>query len=178
MIKKKSVRELLGESLTELLKSKPFEKITVNEIADNCGVGRRTFYNNFTDKHDLATWLYMRQLNEFVFSVERATLTDFIRYTTEVVSKDLQVIKAIDKYRGQNNLRDSLAGPMADIYVKVIEKYYDVRVSAEMRQEIEFYVGGQIAYVARVIHLTEIPTTEEVTGFFIRCIPESLRRFI
>lgn len=178
MIKKKSVRELLGESLTELLKSKPFEKITVNEIADNCGVGRRTFYNNFTDKHDLATWLYMRQLNEFVFSVERATLTDFIRYTTEVVSKDLQVIKAIDKYRGQNNLRDSLAGPMADIYVKVIEKYYDVRVSAEMGQEIEFYVGGQIAYVARIIHRPEIPTSEEVTEFFIRCIPESLKQFI
>ncbi len=178
MIKKKPVKDLFAESLIELLKSKPFEKITVNEITDNCGAGRRTFYNNFTDKHDLATWLYMRQLNEFVASRDQAELTDFIRYTTEVVSKDLQVIKAIDKYRGQNNLRDSLAGPMADIYVTVIEKYCDCKVNAEMRQEIEFYVGGQIAYVARAIHLTEIPTSEEVTEFFIRCIPESLRRFI
>lgn len=178
MVKKKSVRELLGESLTELLKSKPFEKITINEIADNCGVGRRTFYNNFRDKHDLATWLYMRQLNEFVESHEHAHLAEFIRYTTEAVSKDLQIIKAIDKYRGQNNLRDSLAGPMADIYVTVIEKYCGCKVSPDMRQDIEFYVGGQIAYVAGVIHRTEIPAAEEVTGFFIRCIPESLKRFI
>lgn len=178
MIKKKPVKELLGESLEELLKSKPFEKITVNEITENCGVGRRTFYNNFIDKYDLATWLYIRQLNEFVDSRDDADLADFIGYSTEVVSKDLQIIMALDKYRGQNSFRDSLAEPMTDVYVRVIEKYYNCSVSMEMRQDIEFYVCGQIAYVGRIIYSNEIPGHEEAAGFFIRCIPESLRQFI
>lgn len=178
MIKKKPVKEMLAESLEELLKSKPYEKITVNEIVDNCGVGRRTFYNNFRDKYDIAAWLYLRQLHEFVDSRDSVSLTEFIRFTTEVVSKDLYIITAIDKYRGQNNLRDSLAAPMADIYVTVIEKNSGCKVSAEMRQDIEFYVGGQIAYVARTIHRPEIPTSDEVTEFFLRCIPESLKSFI
>ena len=178
MIRKKTVKELLGESLEELLKSKPFEKISVQEIAENCGVGRRTFYNNFTDKNDLATWLYMRQLNAFIESRDSAKLSDFIRYSTEVVSKDLQIIIALDKYKGQNNLRDSLAEPMTDAYIDVIGKYFGLEVNEEMKQDIEFYVGGQIAYVARIIHGTKIPTSGEVTDYFIRCIPESLKRFI
>ena len=178
MIKKKTVKELLGESLEELLKSKSFEKITVNEIAENCGVGRRTFYNNFTDKHDLATWLYIRQLSAFVDIRDRAELKDFIRYSTEVVAKDRYILKALDKYRGQNNIRDSLAQPMADIYVKVIEKYYDCKVGRELKQDIEFYVGGQIAYVGRIIQNPELPTPQEATEYFVRCIPESLKQFI
>lgn len=178
MIKKKTIKELLGESLSELLESKPFEKITVQEIAENCGVGRRTFYNNFIDKHDLAAWLYMKQLYEFIENRDNARLADFIRYSTEVVRKDLQIIIALDKYKGQNNLRESLARPMADIYVKFVEKYYGCKVSAEMKQDIEFYVDGQIAYVGRAIHGAEIPAPEEVTEFFIRCMPESLKQFI
>ena len=178
MIKKKTVKELLGESLEELLKSKPFEKITVQEIAENCGVGRRTFYNNFTDKHDLATWLYIRQLNEFVDNRDSAKLEDFIRHSTEVVAKDQQIIKALDKYKGQNNIRDSLAQPMVDIYVQVIERYHDFKVSREMKQDIEFYVGGQIAYVARIIQNMELPTPQEATEYFVRCIPASLKQFI
>lgn len=178
MIKKKSVKELLGESLEELLKNKSFEKITVNEIVENCGVGRRTFYNNFTDKHDLAAWLYLRQLHDFVENREHARLVDFIRYSTEVVNKDMHLIIAIDRYKGQNNLRDSLVDPMTDIYVKVIEKYYDCKVDPEMRKDIEFYVCGQITIVGRAIDSPAVPGADEVTEFFVRCIPESLKRFI
>lgn len=177
MIKKKTVRELLAESLEELIKSKPFEKITVQEIAENCGVGRRTFYNNFIDKHDLAAWMYIRQLEDFVNGRDQARLEEFIRYSTEVVNKDLAFIVAIDKYKGQNNLRDSLTQPMTDTYVKVIEKYYDCKVDDEMKEDIRFFVGGQIAFVGRVINGPNIPRTEEVTAFFIRCIPESLKQF-
>ena len=178
MVKKKTAKELLGESFEELLKSKSFEKITINEIAENCGVGRRTFYNNFIDKYDLATWLYIRQLEAFVEDRDQAHLADFIRHSTEVVSKDLPIIIALDKYRGQNSFRDSLIEPMVDIYIKVIEKYYGCEVSTEMKQDIEFYVGGQITYVGIVIYNRTIPSPEEATAFFIRCLPESLKRFI
>lgn len=178
MVKKKTAKELLGESFEELLKSKPFEKITINEIAENCGVGRRTFYNNFIDKYDLATWLYIRQLNAFVEERDQAQLADFIRHSTEVVSKDLPIIIALDKYRGQNSFRDSLVEPMMDVYIKVIEKYCGHKVSPEMSQDIELYVCGQITYVGRVIYGRMIPSPEEVAEFFIRNIPESLKQFI
>jgi AcrR family transcriptional regulator len=178
MMKKKPVKALMGESLEELLKIKPFEKITVNEIVENCGVGRRSFYNNFADKYDLAAWVYINQLHEFVESRDSIRLTDFIKYTAEVVAKDLQMIIALDKYRGQNSLRDSLLDPMTDLYIKVLEKYCSCEPDAQMVQDIKFFVAGQISYIGRIISDPVVPSPEEATELFIRCIPESMRRFI
>ncbi len=177
MIKKKTTKELLGESLEELLKGKPFEKITISEISENCGIGRRTFYNNFKDKYDLAAWLYLRQLDDYVDSGKCAGLAEFIRYSAEVVDKDCQLIIAIDQYKGQNNLRDSLVKPMTEIFIKVIERSCGYKVNAEIKKDIEFFVGGQITFVGRAIDTPAAPSVDEVTDLFIRCIPESMKQF-
>lgn len=178
MIKKKTTKELLGESLEELLRGKSFEKITISEISENCGIGRRTFYNNFKDKYDLAAWLYLRQLEDYVDSSDRIGLAEFISYSAKVVEKDIQLIIAIDQYKGQNNLRDSLVKPMTEIFIKVIERCCDCKVDAELGQDIEFFVGGQITFVGRAIDTAAAPSADEVTDLFIRCIPESIKQFI
>lgn len=41
------------ESLTDLLKEKPFEDITIVEIITHAGVSRNSFYRNFTSKEDI-----------------------------------------------------------------------------------------------------------------------------
>lgn len=178
MVKKKTTKELLGESLEEILKSKPFEKITISEISENCGVGRRTFYNNFKDKYDLAAWLYLRQLEDYVNINDRTGLAEFIRYSAEVVDKDSQLIIAIDQYKGQNNLRDSLVKPMTEIFIKVIERSCGRKVNAELKKDIEFFVGGQITFVGRAIDTRTAPSVDEVTELFIRCIPDSIKQFL
>mgnify|MGYP001031404638 FL=1 len=46
-------KTMLGEGLKKVLKSKPFSKIVVDDIAEACGVSRGTFYYHFSDKYDL-----------------------------------------------------------------------------------------------------------------------------
>ena len=46
-------RQLLTDALGELIRTKRYEAITVQEIADRANVGRSTFYAHFTDKDDL-----------------------------------------------------------------------------------------------------------------------------
>jgi AcrR family transcriptional regulator len=46
-------RDTLGDALVELIREKPFDKITVQEILDRAGVGRSTFYAHYRDKDDL-----------------------------------------------------------------------------------------------------------------------------
>ena len=53
-----TARQYFEESLQELIEYKPFERITVREIAGNCGMTTRTFYNYFQDKYDLILWTY------------------------------------------------------------------------------------------------------------------------
>jgi AcrR family transcriptional regulator len=46
-------RDTLGDALVELIREKPFDEITVQQILDRAGVGRSTFYTHYRDKEDL-----------------------------------------------------------------------------------------------------------------------------
>lgn len=49
-------KRALEASLKKLLLKKPITKITINEIAEDCGINRMTFYYHFKDIYDLAEW--------------------------------------------------------------------------------------------------------------------------
>ncbi len=49
-------KRALEASLKKLLLKKPLNKITINEIAEDCGINRMTFYYHFRDIYDLVEW--------------------------------------------------------------------------------------------------------------------------
>ncbi len=51
-----TTKRALGASLKKLLTEKPLDKITVTDIAEDCGISRMTFYYHFQDIYDLIEW--------------------------------------------------------------------------------------------------------------------------
>ena len=49
-------KRALEQSLKNLLLQKPLIKITISDIADDCGINRMTFYYHFKDIYDLVEW--------------------------------------------------------------------------------------------------------------------------
>lgn len=49
-------KRALQQSLKNLLLKKPLTKITINDIAEDCGINRMTFYYHFKDIYDLVQW--------------------------------------------------------------------------------------------------------------------------
>lgn len=49
-------KRALEQSLKNLLLKKPLTKITVRDIAEDCGINRMTFYYHFKDIYDLIEW--------------------------------------------------------------------------------------------------------------------------
>lgn len=49
-------KRALEASLKRLLQQKPLAKITVSELAEDCGINRMTFYYHFKDIYDLVEW--------------------------------------------------------------------------------------------------------------------------
>ena len=49
-------KRALEQSLKNLLAKKPLTKITVGDIAEDCGINRMTFYYHFKDIYDLVEW--------------------------------------------------------------------------------------------------------------------------
>ena len=57
-MKKLSSKDLLAETLHELMCRMPFESINVTDILKACGVSRTTFYRHFYNKTDLLLYLF------------------------------------------------------------------------------------------------------------------------
>ena len=61
-MKKDATKQNISEGFKELLAKKPINRITINEIADQCGVSRMTFYYHFKDIYNLAEWTLLQTL--------------------------------------------------------------------------------------------------------------------
>ena len=58
----KFTKTAIMQSFVKLLESTPFDKITVKDIVDDCGVNRNTFYYNFEDIYALVDALLSEEV--------------------------------------------------------------------------------------------------------------------
>ena len=61
-----NTKRMLADTLKNLMKTKPFSKITVSEIIKECGVNRKTFYYHFSDIYGLLKWMFEEEAVEVV----------------------------------------------------------------------------------------------------------------
>lgn len=66
MYMKLSAKDALKESLMDLCKKKSIDKITVGQIAENCGFSRKSFYNNFDSKFDLCLYIFKTETDRII----------------------------------------------------------------------------------------------------------------
>ncbi len=57
-------KKAIADSLKSLTKEKSFDKISVKDISEKCGINRQTFYYHFVDKFALLEWIYQTELLE------------------------------------------------------------------------------------------------------------------
>ena len=61
-----TTKKIIAYEFKELLKEKPFNKITVNDIAKKCDINRQTFYYHFQDIQDLVEWICSEETNKIL----------------------------------------------------------------------------------------------------------------
>lgn len=64
-------RMAFEEAFKDLLQTKPLQKITVTEIAQNAGFARHTFYNHYETKEDILDTLIDSVLDSFFSGLEK-----------------------------------------------------------------------------------------------------------
>lgn len=99
-------KNALAASLKQLMLEKPFEKISVSDICDRCGMNRKSFYYHFKDKYDLVNWIFYTdfignlKFNEY--SKGWDVMLDLCRHFYQ----DKAFYRAAFKIEGQNSLKD------------------------------------------------------------------------
>lgn len=54
-------KQAMAAALKQLMRQKPLEKITIQEITGLCGMKRQNFYYHFEDIYDLLRWLFQEE---------------------------------------------------------------------------------------------------------------------
>ena len=77
-------KRALEASLKKLLLQKPLNKITINDITEDCGVNRMTFYYHFKDIYDLVDWIMVEDAAK-VLEADRALRTGQMPFWTSCI---------------------------------------------------------------------------------------------
>ena len=137
-------KKALAESLKALGAKKIFDKITVADITDYCGVNRQTFYYHFNDKYELLGWIYTQEL--FIPLTEDLNLANW----TEKIFELLQYMKNQRKFimntiKSSNNFfAEYLQKVFMELFIKEIEDMdlYRQLVEDERKIYAKFFAYG------------------------------------
>ena len=103
---KNTIDLLLAESLKELSKARPIEKITIKEITDKAGVIRPTFYNHFQDKYELLEWIAVNELVEPADPLlANGMLKESITFILTAMAAEKDFYKKAMMLEGQNSFK-------------------------------------------------------------------------
>jgi AcrR family transcriptional regulator len=72
----KRTNKLITQAFIKLLRTKTFDKITINDISDEAMINRATFYSHFKDKFDLFEQIIDKFLGEFAAVLDEENLVE------------------------------------------------------------------------------------------------------
>ena len=118
-IKKSAIDLLLSESLKELAKKKPIEKITIKEITNEAGVIRPTFYNHFQDKYELLEWIVKEDLEAPMReSLAGGSFKEGFVNTLKKIESERTFYENAVKLEGQNSFKETLVAAISRLIVE------------------------------------------------------------
>ncbi|MFR3391564.1 MAG: TetR/AcrR family transcriptional regulator C-terminal domain-containing protein [[Clostridium] scindens] len=151
MIEKRTTKQILVDSVLDLLSKKPIQKISVQEIAAHCHVSTRSFYNHFLDKQDIVNWIYLDKEKELFRNFNKGTsLHDSFLKLFSFVYDNMNIFLNIQTYTGQNNLSENIIEQAKKTMTAAIKANENItELDEETQFAIEFWLNGVIAMTAK-----------------------------
>ncbi|WP_373154102.1 TetR/AcrR family transcriptional regulator C-terminal domain-containing protein [Clostridium sp. AUH-JLR23] len=109
MNSKNNTKDLLADSLRDLMLKKPFEKITIKQICDATGVIRIVFYNYFSDKYAALEYIVYRDLYETAYPyIQSRDRHEAFRVVIFVIQKNIEFYRIGYQIIGQNSFEEAV----------------------------------------------------------------------
>ena len=179
MVYRATTKELLAQSLEDLLVKNSLQSISIKQITQNCGLTRQTFYNHFLDKYDLVCWIFTKDMTEKMEMIDFNTYTwkEATRDTNRIIKEKYSYYRESIEDKGQNSLLSFALPKMYDEFIKVIGRNgNDFVMDDQFSFALKFFISGSISSITSWI-LSYCNTDPEVLAdFLIASMPPILRK--
>lgn len=174
-------KKALANSLKQLMRDIPLNKISVKQIVENCGLNRQTFYYHFKDIFDLIEWIYRTEAVESISQYRSYdTWTDgFYKIFIYIENNKAFCLNTLNSL-GRNHLDMYLYEVTNELLIGVVnEVSYDMNVKDEDKKFIaNFYTHAFTGLVIQWMKegMKENPKiiikklSELIEGNFIRAL--------
>ena len=143
-----TTKRALEASLKKLLLEKPLNKITINDITEDCGVNRMTFYYHFKDIYDLVDWILMEDAAKTMegrqsFDTWTEAFLDILHQIRDNKTLVLNVYRSVGREQVEQYLYK-----MLDPLLRMFVERENIPVQEEDKQFIiDFYKYGFVGMV-------------------------------
>ncbi|MGN0466873.1 MAG: TetR/AcrR family transcriptional regulator C-terminal domain-containing protein [Lachnospiraceae bacterium] len=168
---------VLAESIKELMRTIPLDKITVKEIVENCGTTRQTFYRNFKDKYDLVNWYFDRIIQKTIKQMGVSlTLEEGLIKKFEYMLEDKYFFISSLRSEDYNNLMKYDYKCLVDFYKSIAESSGEV--NDEINFLIEFYCHGSMDMTAQWVMKGMKTSPRSMATLLIEAMPVKLDSYL
>ena len=150
-------KNALASSMKKLMKEKHFEKISVIDICEGCGMNRKSFYYHFKDKYDLVNWIFY---TDFIKTATQRSYTDgwdLLTAVVELFSSDRSFYKAALEIKGQNSFRDYVY----EATVPIFSMFSEVILSDGASLDPHYFTDAFLVIMYRWLSAEREQTPEE-----------------
>ena len=137
-------KRALAASLKKLMNKKPLSKITINEIVQDCGLNRNSFYYHFEDIYALFKWMLEQEAVEVVKQFDLVLdYREAIQFVMDYVSENRHIVNGAYDAMGREGLKRFFYADFIDIvrsYIDGVADQYGVDVDGDYRNFLaEFF---------------------------------------
>ena len=177
-----TTKRALEASLKKLLLRKPLNKITINDITEDCGVNRMTFYYHFKDIYDLVDWILVEDATEALeghqdFETWSEALLDALQRIQDNRVLVLNVYRSVSREQVEQYLYK-----MLDPLLRMFVERENIPVQEEDKQFIiDFYkyalVGMALEWIRKGMKEDPVRMTERLNLLIHGDLQRALNRF-
>ncbi len=143
-------KKAIASGLKELTRQKSFDKITVSDITEICGLNRQTFYYHFQDKFELVDWIiYHETITVITHNLTYENWDERVFQMLTVMKKDEYFYIGTLKASVENEFREYLFRVTTELFVDIIGRIAaNTRMGEEEIKFIsEFYAYGIVGII-------------------------------
>ena len=159
------LKECMADALIKLMRTKPIDKISVQEITDLAGVGRATWFRNYSSKNEALTFKLICLWNRWA---EDHGFADLGKYTVNLASEFFHFSYSV------RELYDIIYS--AELQFAIYDAFYQImqpqfEASVKEFYQIRFYSYGLFGLLDEWIRRDYKESPEEMTRLFRNVFP-------